>query len=292
MELYLGCPIWSYKEWVGSFYPAKTKPADFLREYARRLTTIEGNTTFYAVPAQKTIAQWVAETPAGFRFCPKLPRAVSHAGKLAGHIEEAAGFAQVMSQLGERLGAMFLQLPPHYSPALFDDLQAFLQAWPKNFRLGVEVRHADWFEPQHNEKLNELLAGHNMARVIIDTRPIRALQGDQSLEDSTYQRLLQAQERKPDVPVLPERTADFVFLRYIGHPQLDENTPFIEEWVNQLVTWLREDADAYVFCHCPDERISPWLCRRFHERIARDLPIPPLPWDEADSQPIEQPRLF
>src|SRR5688572_13756575 len=146
MELYFGCPIWSYKDWVGSFYPAKTKPADFLREYARRLTTIEGNTTFYAVPAQKTIAQWVAETPAGFRFCPKLPRAVSHAGKLNGHLEETARFIQATSGLGERLGAMFLQLPPQYSPALFDDLRAFLQAWPETFRLGVEVRHADWFE--------------------------------------------------------------------------------------------------------------------------------------------------
>ena len=55
MSIYLGCPIWSFKGWVGNFYPKGTKPADFLREYARRLTTVEGNTTFYAVPAPKTI---------------------------------------------------------------------------------------------------------------------------------------------------------------------------------------------------------------------------------------------
>ena len=52
MNLYIGCPIWSWKGWVGNFYPEGTKPAEFLHEYARRLTTVEGNTTFYAVPAQ------------------------------------------------------------------------------------------------------------------------------------------------------------------------------------------------------------------------------------------------
>ena len=292
MNLHLGCPIWSYKDWVGSFYPPKTRPGNFLREYARRLTTIEGNTTFYAVPAAKTLQQWVADTPEGFRFCPKLPRAISHNGRLGGHNQDAVRFVDVMSQLGVRLGPMFLQLPPQYSPQLFDDLRAFLQGWPSRVRLGVEVRHPDWFEPAHNEKLNRLLSTHNMARVIIDTRPIRDLQGDKTLEESTYLRLLQAQERKPDVPVIPERTADFVFLRYIGHPQLDLNTPLIDEWGTQLVAWLGEKTDAYVFCHCPDERISPWLCRRFHERIAQELLIPPLPWDQADAGEPEQPQLF
>src|SRR5690242_13192442 len=126
MELYLGCPIWSFKGWVGNFYPKGTKPADFLREYARRLTTIEGNTTFYAVPAPKTIEQWGTQTPASFRFAPKLPRAISHDGKLVEHIEQARQFVEIMSGLGPRLGAMFLQLPPNYSPRLFDDLQAFV----------------------------------------------------------------------------------------------------------------------------------------------------------------------
>src|SRR6185369_11373085 len=114
MNLYIGCPIWSFKGWVGNFYPQGTKPAEFLREYARRLTTIEGNTSFYAVPAPNTLQQWVVETPATFRFCPKLPRAISHDGKLVGHIPDALQFVDRMSLLGERLGAMFLQLPPRY----------------------------------------------------------------------------------------------------------------------------------------------------------------------------------
>src|SRR5512133_2363469 len=86
MSLYLGCPIWSYKGWMGSLYPEGTKQSDFLREYSRRLTTVEGNTTFYAVPNAEKLTRWVEEMPETFRFCPKLPRAISHAGELQPHI--------------------------------------------------------------------------------------------------------------------------------------------------------------------------------------------------------------
>ena len=136
MQLYLGCPIWSFKGWVGNFYPNGTKPAEYLREYARRLTAIEGNTTFYAVPGKDKLGQWLAQTPETFRFCPKVPRDISHAGKLVEHIEEALRFTEVMRQLGTRLGPMFLQLPPRYSPAMFEDLKAFLEAWPRQVTVG------------------------------------------------------------------------------------------------------------------------------------------------------------
>jgi uncharacterized protein YecE (DUF72 family) len=292
MELYLGCPIWSFKGWVGNFYPKGTKQADYLREYARRLTTIEGNTTFYAIPAKKTIEQWVAETPETFRFCPKLPRAISHDGILAGHIADTQYFVEIMSQLDARLGPMFLQLPPNYSPRLFEDLKAFLEVWPHQIRLGVEVRHLDWFEPTHHAALNKLLTDYNMARVVIDTRPIRSLDGDKSLAGSVYQALLEAREHKPDVPILPERTASFIFLRYIGHPQMSVNAPFLGEWSNYLATQLREGAEAYVFCHSPDNLTAPWLCRELHQQVGGSVPVPPLPWDEADANTFEQGRLF
>ena len=292
MSLYLGCPIWAFKGWVGNFFPKGTKSADFLCEYSQRLTTVEGNTTFYAVPSLETIQHWVEETPTSFRFCPKLPRTISHGRKLAEHIGEARAFLEVMSQLGSRLGPLFLQLPPRYSPAMVEDLRSFLEAWPGNQPLAVEARHLDWFDSPHLEAFLFLLEEKKLARVVIDTRPIRSLRDDSILTGSIYLRLLQARERKPDVPVLPERTADFVFLRYIGHPQLELNAPFINEWATHLVKWLREGVEAYVFCHCPDERLDPWLCQEFHQRIAESLPIPPLPWDQADENTTQQARLL
>jgi len=292
MNLYLGCPIWSFKGWVGNFYPAGTKPADYLREYARRLTNIEGNTTFYAVPAQKTIEQWVRDTPETFRFCPKIPKAISHEGKLADQVDRAHQFAEVMKQLGERLGPMFLQLPPRYAPNLLADLRAFLAVWPRDMRLAVEVRHLDWFDSPHDESLDQLLSEHNMARVTIDTRPIRDLAGDKSLTGSVYQSLLEARERKPDVPVIPKRTSDFVFVRYIGHPDLGINNPFLDEWGGYFSSQLRENVDVFMFCHSPENLVAPYLCREIFGRVSSQVNLLPLPWNEIKPDIPVQPSLF
>jgi uncharacterized protein YecE (DUF72 family) len=291
-NLYLGCPIWAYRGWVGNFYPQGTKSAAYLREYARRLTTVEGNTTFYAVPSQATLLGWADETPESFRFCAKLPRLISHSGALVERIDQAMSFIETMSQLGPRLGPMFLQLPPRYPPRMFADLKAFLEAWPSQVKLAVEVRHPDWFEMVHHTSLNNLLAGHDMARVVIDTRPIRDLQDDVILSGSVYQRLLQARQRKPHLPILPERTASFTFLRYIGHPQMEDNAEFIDEWSRHLAAWLDEGTDGYVFCHCPAEVVDPWLCRQFHQGVSARYPLPALPWDAADANSARQERLF
>ena len=292
MNFHIGCPIWSFKGWVGNFYPQGTKPAEYLREYTRRLTTVEGNTTFYAIPPKNTIMNWAAEMPDGFHFCAKLPRAISHEGTLSQHIDDALSFVEIMGQLGPRLGPMFLQLPPRYSPNLLPDLEAFLAVWPRDVRLAVEVRHLDWFDHSHHNTLNALLAKYNMARVVIDTRPIRNLKGDKILRGSAYESLLEARERKPDVPVIPERTADFVFIRYIGHPQLAYNAAFLDEWAGYLVSQLREGANAYIFCHSPDNMIAPYLCRELYQRVATQVTLPPLPWDETDATTLQQGRLF
>lgn len=292
MTLYLGCPIWSFKGWVGNFYPAGTKPAEFLREYARRLTTIEGNTTFYAIPAPKTIESWIEHTPETFRFCPKIPKAISHNGKLLEYADRALYFVDILRPLAARLGPLFLQLPPRYSPNLLGDLEAFLSRMPHDIRLAVEVRHLDWFDSPHREALNQLLASHNMARVVIDTRPIRSLEGDQILAGSSYESLLEARERKPDVPVFMERTGDFIFLRFISHPDLVQNIEFINEWVDYLVPQMQQNADVFIFCHSPDNLIAPEICREFHHRIAAKIKIPPLPWDALKPDVPEQPSLF
>jgi len=277
---------------VGNFYPKSTKSADFLFQYARRLTNIEGNTTFYAVPSKETIEKWVEQTPDSFRFCPKLPKKISHEGKLADNVDEALGFVDVMRQLDLRLGPMFLQLPPRYNPNLLADLKAFLSLWPRDVKLAVEVRHLDWFESPHDEALDDLLTEHNMARVTIDTRPIRDLSGDKSLAGSSYQSLLEARERKPDVPVVPKRTSDFVFVRYIGHPDIEINLPFLDEWGSYFSSQIKSGEDVYVFCHSPDNMIAPDLCRELHQRVAKDVDIPSLPWDNIKPGIPQQGRLF
>lgn len=290
MSLYLGCPVWSFKGWVGNFYPKGTKPNQFLSEYAKRLNTIEGNTTFYAIPAFQTIANWIEQTPETFKFCAKIPKAISHNGKLADYIDRAIEFTNVMKPLASRLGPMFLQLPPSYSPTLIDDLAKFLESFPKDVRLGVEVRHLDWFDEPNRTSLNQLLSENNMARVVIDTRPIRNMAGDDSIKGSSYESLIEARERKPDVPVFEEQTTDFTFLRYIGHPEMSQNQVWVEEWVTRISDQLLAGKEAYVFCHTPDNYLAPYLCKEIHQRVANRIKINPLPWNESDS--LMQGNLF
>ncbi len=280
MNMYIGCPIWSFKGWVGNFYPKGTKSSDFLREYAKRLTTIEGNTTFYAVPAQKTLETWVAELPETFRFCAKVPKAISHEGDLVDNLPQALQFVEYLRILGPRLGPMFLQLPPRFSPYQLAELTSFLEAWPSDVRLAVEVRHLDWFDSPHDETLNQLLSDHNMARVTIDTRPIRDLADDAILEDTSYKSLLEARDRKPDVPVIPRRTTDFVFIRYIGHPNVEANLPLLDEWAKYYIEQLKTGADVFAFCHSPDNLAAPILCRELYHRVGAVVSLTPLPWDD------------
>ena len=186
---------------------------------------------------------------------------------------------------------MFLQLPPSYSPNKDDDLALFLSVWPSSRQLAVEVRHLGWFEDPHNQRLNIELINREMARVVIDTRPIRSLHGDRLLEGTVYQRMLDARLRKPDVPVQLDQVGPFTFLRYIGHPLLEENLPFLEEWASRLAARIAGGSDCYVFCHSPDESIDPWLCSELHRRVNAIISVPPLPWDLLDDAP-HQPRLF
>jgi uncharacterized protein YecE (DUF72 family) len=282
MTFFTGSAVWAHQGWVGNFFPKGTKQADYLREYAKRLTTVEGNTTFYATPSKEKVLRWLEETPAYFRFCPKLPRGISHAGQLMPHLSEAQRFIDLMRNLDSRLGPLFLQLPPRYSPKLTYDLQKFLEAWPREAQLAVEVRHLAWFSEPHLSALNALLHTHDVGRVIIDTRPIRTL-SNARIDPGTMQvRVEAAQERKPDVPVLPIRTASFAFVRYIGHPDVEANAPLLEEWAEQMAAWLKAGATVYAFCHSPDQTYAPPICRGLHERIAARVPLDPLPWDDAD----------
>ena len=156
--IYLGCAVWSYKGWLGNFYPPKTKPSEFLRLYSEKFAAVEGNTTFYAIPQPKTVAKWVEQTPAEFHFCPKFPKEVTHQGLLQQNIATAKNFLSIMQGLGKRSGIIFAQLPPSYSPHYFADLQQFLATCSQmDLSLGLEVRHPEWFQEVPAKRLNQML---------------------------------------------------------------------------------------------------------------------------------------
>ena len=72
-QIRLGTSSWTGEGWVGSFYPAASKPQDFLPLYAERFDTVEIDSTFYRIPAAATARQWRERTPEGFVFAAKVP---------------------------------------------------------------------------------------------------------------------------------------------------------------------------------------------------------------------------
>ncbi len=187
------------------------------------------------------------------------------------------------------MGPLFLQLPPAFGPAQLSQLQAFLDYWPEDLRLAVEVRHPDFYKVSHAAKLNALLTQYKVARIMMDTRPIR-------IGSAEEKQILQARERKPDLPLQVAVTTDFIFLRYIGHPRMEVNNTFLDTWAWQLAQWIEEGLTLYVFCHCPFEVHSPSICSTLFEKVRALTSLPPLPWqpaqpDQPESGP-EQARLF
>jgi len=280
MNFFIGCAVWGHKSWVGELYPKGCKAAEFLHLYSQRFTIVEGNTTFYSVPNQDTIAQWVSQMSPGFKICPKLPRQLTHNGLLQPAIPGALEFIEQMQGLGEHLGPIFAQLPPHYNPSLLEDLTTFLAALSRSkVPLALEVRHADWFKEPHASNLNTLLQQLSVGRVILDTRPAYT---------KSVSFVEPVEPRKPNVPVQPVVTASFTLVRFISHPDQEINQPFMEEWVNWIEQWLKLGKHIYFFVHCPIEKYSPQNARHFQQLLEKhNIPVPSLPWNNLNLPPIQ-----
>ncbi|MEY2984745.1 MAG: hypothetical protein RLZZ568_1362 [Cyanobacteriota bacterium] len=281
---YLGCAVWAYEGWFGNFYPANLPKKESLKAYAQRLTAIEANTTFYAVPSEQTVQKWQVETPPDFRFCLKFPQTVSHQGSLSPQLPQAKSFLDRLLPLGPKLGAVFLQLPPSYGPEQLDDLLAFfdaLKAYP--LKLAVEVRHPQWWQPNRQATLHRELGDRQISQVILDTRPIYRCADDPQR---------QSKRRKPDLPVTFYQTASPLIVRFISHPQGQQNEPYLAEWQRFLTPLLQQNQEIYFFVHCPTEDYSPFTARRFYQQLrAANLVPQPLPWDQLRPLP-QQLSLF
>lgn len=99
--LFVGCPMWAQRAWVGRFLPADTVSGRELHAYSRLLNAVEGNTTFYAAPTPATVARWREQALPGFRFVFKVPKHITHDRRLRGIVTELTAFCQLMEPLGD-----------------------------------------------------------------------------------------------------------------------------------------------------------------------------------------------
>jgi uncharacterized protein YecE (DUF72 family) len=283
MRFRLGCAVWAFQGWRGDFFPADAQQNSMLSLYSRRMTTVEGNSVFYGVPSSEVLAKWSEQTPDEFRFCPKIPRAISHEGDLTPEIPQALRFFDHMhAGLGHRLGPIFLQLPPSYSPHLGPDLARFLNAWRRHtgHPLLVEVRHPRWYVGDAGERLDTLLSRLSLGRVVLDTRAIYSGDDDPQIDNP---------RKKPKLPIHAVSVGNLAMVRFISHPDADRNLRLLHEWATIIHRWLSAGKEVYFFMHCPREEFSPEIARMLQRMLEEQgAPVPPLLWDSLPPEPQQQ----
>lgn len=157
MQLLAGTSGFSYKEWLGHFYPEKLPASEMLRYYAQRYTTVEINNTFYRMPAESMLAQWAELVPDHFAFTLKAPRRITHDKRLRDTEPHVAEFVRRAGALGNKLGALLFQLPPYLKKDV-PRLQEFLGLLPSGTPVAFEFRHASWQDDEVYEALRSRAA--------------------------------------------------------------------------------------------------------------------------------------
>src|SRR5271166_719961 len=161
-KFHVGTSGWSYKDWVGPFYPKDSKPKDFLRISSSVFDSVEIDSSFYRIPNQSMISQWSKNSPSGFVFCPKFPKKVTHEFKLENVRTTLNFFYRTVAGLGDKLGPLVVQLPPSFKYEKgFPVLENFITTEMKTsaFRHAIEFRHKSWFR----DDVYKLLESNNLS---------------------------------------------------------------------------------------------------------------------------------
>lgn len=233
-QIYLGATGWGNREWIGKWYPSKTKQNEFLRYYARQFGTIEFNTTHYRVPDPGTVSRWYELSDSEFRFCPKVPQQISHYQTLNQAEESTDHFLNSIHGLGEKLGPVFLQLPERFAPSRYQAVQDYLRHWPVDLPIGFEFRHHEFFEggSAAKEVFGELEAT-GQGTVITDVAGRR---------DVLHMRL----------------TNPILILRFVGNGLHPTDYSRADAWAQRLKSWIDQGLQAaYLFIHQPEMEMVP-----------------------------------
>ena len=154
-HIHIGTCAWTLDDWRGSFYPGDCRPAAGWP--GTPASSIPSRSTpLFTVPLADTVARWLADAPAHFRFTCKVPKTITHELRLRDCEGLLADFLEAMRPLHGRLGAILIQLPPSFTPARDSTaLRDFVLALPHGWRFAIEFRHADWHQPRFVKLLED-----------------------------------------------------------------------------------------------------------------------------------------
>ncbi len=212
-QFLVGTASWTDKTLIEStdFYPPDvTSAEDRLRFYATHFNTVEVDSTFYAIPAERNAELWRTRTPAGFVFnikafawltqhptdATRLPKDIkallpaekrgerrlgfpaSDALDLAfGMFWSALGPLHRADEAGGTLGMVLFQFPPYFvkKSSNLDYIASLPERMP-GASLAIEFRHPSWVIGAERDGTMRFLREHGMYYVSVDAPEDKAIE--------------------------------------------------------------------------------------------------------------------
>jgi uncharacterized protein YecE (DUF72 family) len=228
---YIGTMGFSYKDWVGVFYPAEMDSRNYLAYYSRIFNAVEIDSTFYGTPRIEIVKHWAATTANGFKFCLKVPRVITHDAGLVGVRDMLVEFVDHVRFLEDKLGVVLFQFPPSFKVNQISILEDSLVYLPSGVRYAIEIRDQSWYtasEPDEEPLLARMLKQYDVAWAVTEY---------------------------PGLPKKVYLTSDFLYLRWIGqhgsfqrhdYERIDQ-TVNLKNWWTILQSYLDRAEVAYGF---------------------------------------------
>ncbi len=221
-KIHIGTSGWSYKNWPDFFYPKDMKSADWLTFYATVFDATEINSSFYHLPREKTVLNWVSKVPKDFKLCPKISQYLTHIKKLQEPEEPLQRFFGVFDLIKERVGPVLVQLPPSlkFDKAVATRFFELLKNIYSEYDFVLEVRHASWLE----QEAIDILSAYNIGFVI-----------SQSWVNFPYAELI---------------TAKTIYVRFHGPGKLYASAytdEMLAEYADKFKAWLKKGHNVWAF---------------------------------------------
>jgi uncharacterized protein YecE (DUF72 family) len=179
----IGCAGWSLPKEHADLFPAE---GSHLERYASQFPTVEINSSYDKPHRPTTYARWAKSVSADFQFSVKVPKAITHEHRLVNANDLLDSFLAEVTQLGDKLGALLVQLPPSLSFAVAI-AESFFAVLRDRFdgNVALEPRHPTWFETD----VDRLIRRYRVARVAADPAVVPTAAGPGGWDGLVYYRL-------------------------------------------------------------------------------------------------------
>ncbi len=238
----LGMKTWDNDLLRGTIYDERTLPGDYLGLYASQYDAVEVHDTFRDPPTPydtDRLKRKVEKVNPNFRFCPVVPRIISHETNLSTETKHLTNFLYALEGFDLHLGSCILQLPETFSPTSMPLLKNFLAQWPLELRLMIDFRHKHWFLQKN--AFAELMQ-KNIGVLITD---------DIGLE-KRFERFV---------------TGDNLGVRFIGRSKLESDDQRLALWVYRMNEFgAMGIKDSYLFLY-----EQPEMCLGLLQKVANSI---------------------